>query len=568
MEDNFSQKSKKIEEKIQNYFDNQTTSSSYISEQNKEKLQIRKKKIFNKLFSKKKENNNMNMNNEPRSIDINNLNCDEEIKKDPDVYIKTKFDIKNWFKYLFSKNKNDNYIALLLINRYVIFQLFEIPEEKRKLSRNDTELIQKLCDNLLSDDIKIIYNSCQILTNLSLFPKYIEQRIYSERNLEKILKFFNVLTNNIPLLGYEPLFLFYNVAFNTDAKIYLIKNSFLDHFYNFLGNILNKANNNINEIIELNVIKNSMSILYLLITICEIDDNYIKRFLPFIPICKLITSKYYVSIDNLLFDENETKNIIFIWKYFSFNRLEKEKIVNEIINDNFIKVLIQLYYKIKDIKIRKQILELFSNFLDLGNDFDKILINDGIIKFFFDEIVKYQYSNVEILNIIIICCLDIASDNFGIPKLLYESGIIYKIIEITGFYIEDLLDKEIKSLLINSVNLLAHIIIFEEQEIKKNLLIYNKFSIINIFCITLKRDSFNQQDLAEKIIYAFNDLNIVIENYEESNPNLRIEYSDILLKNSLEELLNNYYEKKYLSDNIKEIIDEIKSSIKDFKKDI
>ena len=150
MEDNFSQKSKKIEEKMEKYFDNQTTSSSYISEQNKEKLQIRKKKIFNKLFSKKKENNNMNMNNEPRSIDINNLNCDEEIKKDPDVYIKTKFDIKNWFKYLFSKNKNDNYIALLLINRYVIFQLFEIPEEKRKLSRNDTELIQKLCDNLIN----------------------------------------------------------------------------------------------------------------------------------------------------------------------------------------------------------------------------------------------------------------------------------------------------------------------------------------------------------------------------------------------------------------------------------
>ena len=585
MEDNISQKRTKIEEKMDLYFDDQTTSSSYIAEQSKEKVQLRKKKIFNKLFAKKKENyndNNINNINSPRYLDINNLKCDEEIKKDVDEYVKTNFNIKNWFKYLFSNNKNDNYVSLILINRYVIYQLTEKDESKRILSRNDTELIQKLCDNLLNDDIKIIYISCQILTNLCLFPKNIENRIYSERNLEKILQFFNNLSANISLLGYETLYLFFNISANIDVKINLIKNSFLDNFFNFIGNIVNKTNNNINDILEFNIIKNCISILSQLFLVCDIDDNYINKFLPFLPVFKIIVSKYFGNYNNLEFDDNEINNIILIMNYYSRNQNQKEKIVAEIIKDNFIQVLFQLYYKIKDIKIKIKMLESFTNFLDLGNEFDKILINDGIIKFYTNEIANCQYSSVALINIIVFSCYNLATGNIGQQKILFESGIIFKIIDIVVFYIDDNLDKELKALLINSLTFLTNIINGDDQEIKKNILIYKNYSIINILCKVLKMDLIenilvfksddntiyiNPRELTENIIYAFNNLNIVIENYEETQPNLRIEYTEILLKNSFEELINKYYEKKCLTDNIKEIIDEIKSFVKDLSKE-
>ena len=220
--------------------------------------------------------------------------------------------------FFFSSDKNDILLSLFLINRFISFQVLEEKDiNQRKLSRNNLELIQRLCDNLLNADLKISYNSCACLTNLVNFPKNIENHIYSERNLEKILKFFEVLSNNISLFGFEPLFLFFNICFKDDVKIYLVKNSFLESFCSFLNKILNHRNIILNEQLEFNIINNSIYILSLIISICDVDDNYINRFVLFIPICKLISSKYYGNIDNSMFDEKGANNLIFIWKYFS-----------------------------------------------------------------------------------------------------------------------------------------------------------------------------------------------------------------------------------------------------------
>ena len=270
------------------------------------------------------------------------MNCDEEIKKNIENYIKTKFDIKNWFKYLFSKNKNDIQVALVLIRTFIELQLTQIEESKRALSRNNTELIQRLCDYLLYDDLKIVYYSCACLTNLTIFPKNIENRIYSERNLEKINKFFNIIAKNISLYGSESLTLFINITTNEDVVIYLIKNSFLEQIYSFLNDIINNKINFINNEFEQRVIYSCIIILSNLIKAVYIDENYINKFLCFIPICKLITSKYYVNIDNFSFDEKKCNYLIQIWESYVRRSNDAEKIVCEITKDGFFKILVLL----------------------------------------------------------------------------------------------------------------------------------------------------------------------------------------------------------------------------------
>ena len=561
-----SENRQKMQDKLDNYLDDEITNSSYRYEQMKEKMQLRKKKIYDILILRRKEafinDNRNNINNSLLDIDINELNCDEEIKNDVKNYIKTKFDIKKWFKYLYSSNKNDNKLALFLIRKYIDLQIIEIKEiNNRKLSRNDTELIQRLCDILLNDDIKIVYNSCACLTNLTHFPANIENRIYNEKNLAQILKFFNVLSNNISLLGYKSLYLFYNICFNENVKIYLIKNSFLESFYKFINNIINNQNN-INGNIDLNIIKYFILILSKLITVCDIDDNYINRFVAFIPICKLITTKFYANIDNLLFYKDEVFSLLIIFNYYSKKREKVEILLNEIIKDNFFNILVQIYYKIKDIIMKIEILNLFNIFLSIGDNFDIILINEGLIKFLSDEIERHQYSNVQLLNIIILSCKYLAEGESGQVRILFESGIIFKIIEITSFYINDNLDKEIKSLLINSIICLAHIVNNDSNNFNTKILNYNNFNIFNIFCKTLKLDldPYNKEQLIQNVIFAINRLNVASEELE---PQLEKEYDFLLINNSMEELLNNYYEKNYLNKVCKQMIDDIKKFIKD-----
>ena len=556
-----------IEEKMKYFLDEDVTSSSYHIEQTNEKLQLRKKKIFNILFSKKKDifkSDNKDIINDPRKIDINSLNCDEEIKKDVNNYIKTKFEIKNWFKYFFSSNKNEIYLSLYLIKKFIEFQILEFKDKKqRKLSRNDTELIQRLCDNLLSVDIKIIYESCACLTNLALFPRHIEKRIYTERNLEKILKFFDVLSKNLAILGYEPLLLFSNICVNEEVQIYLVKNSFLEYFHKSINNLLNDKNKNLDEKLENNIIKNYVFILSKLIEICNIDGNYINNFLPFIPFLKLITYKYYANIDNSLFDEDSASNLILLWKYFSQNREKYQLYISEIIKDHFLKILVNLYYRIKDNKKKNEILELFAGFSSIGDEFDKILINDGIIPFYSKEIERYEYSDIQILNNIISSCSNLAMGAIGQIDHLLESGIIFKIIDITCFYINDNLDDEIKNLLMYSLILLASSIITFDK-IKKSVLCYKNCIIINIFCKFLKMelDPFNKYKLFQRIIYSIYELNIASEELE---PKLQEEYNSLLIKNSLSDLLNNCYERNYIDQNCKNIIEDIKEFINDLE---
>ena len=557
----------KIQEKMEIYFDESINSDNYKAEQTRERLNLRKNKIFNTLFAKRKETFVTKFNS-PNEIDINQLQCDEEIKKDVEKYLKTSYDIKKWFKYIFSSNKNEIYVSLYLLKTYIELQILGLKEKQRMLSRNDTELIQKLVDNLLSDDLKISYNSCACLTNLTLFPINIEKRIYSQRNLEKILKFFDILEKNISSYTHLALLLFLNISTDDDTKLYLIKNNFFQRLFGFIKNILNNQIKFINDISELETIKYCIRIIQQLIMVCDLfDKNYFKLFVEFIPYLKIITSKYFVNIDNMAFNENECSYIISLWGFYvKYNdNYDNNEIIKEIIKDNFTKVLISFYKKLKDIKIKTLFVNIFCHFSRADDNCDKIIINDGILTLLNEEIEKYQYSNVNMLNYLIYCCSNFALGSVGENKDLIQLGTIYKVMDITIFYIDDKLDEEIISLLISCLFCLSSNILGVDREMKKEIIIYKKSLIIKIFCKALKLElkEFFKHKIIEKIILAINDLNVISEEVDIENEK---DYDIACISNALVEILNNIYNKYNLGKIINEIIVDIIEFIKDKEK--
>ena len=557
----------KIQEKMEIYFDESINSDNYKADQTRERLNLRKNKIFNTLFAKRKETFVTKFNN-PNEIDINQLQCDEEIKKDVEKYLKTSYDIKKWFKYIFSSNKNEIYVSLYLLKTYIELQILGLKEKQRMLSRNDTELIQKLVDNLLSDDLKISYNSCACLTNLTLFPINIEKRIYSQRNLEKILKFFDILEKNISSYTHLALLLFLNISTDDDTKLYLIKNNFFQRLFGFIKNILNNQIKFINDISELETIKYCIRIIQQLIMVCDLfDKNYFKLFVEFIPYLKIITSKYFVNIDNMAFNENECTYIISLWGFYvKYNdNYDNNEIIKEIIKDNFTKVLISFYKKLKDIKIKTLFVNIFCHFSRADDNCDKIIINDGILTLLNEEIEKYQYSNVNMLNYLIYCCSNFALGSVGENKDLIQLGTIYKVMDITIFYIDDKLDNEIISLLISCLFCLSSNILGVDREMKKEIIIYKKSLIIKIFCKALKLEikDFFKHKIIEKIILAINDLNVISEEVDEEKEK---DYDIACISNALVEILNNIYNKYNLGKTINEIIVDIIEFIKDKEK--
>ena len=557
----------KIQEKMEIYFDESINSDNYKAEQTRERLNLRKNKIFNTLFAKRKETFVTKFNS-PNEIDINQLQCDEEIKKDVEKYLKTSYDIKKWFKYIFSSNKNEIYVSLYLLKTYIELQILGLKEKQRMLSRNDTELIQKLVDNLLSDDLKISYNSCACLTNLTLFPINIEKRIYSQRNLEKILKFFDILEKNISSYTHLALLLFLNISTDDDTKLYLIKNNFFQRLFGFIKNILNNQIKFINDISELETIKYCIRIIQQLIMVCDLfDKNYFKLFVEFIPYLKIITSKYFVNIDNMAFNENECSYIISLWGFYvKYNdNYDNNEIIKEIIKDNFTKVLISFYKKLKDIKIKTLFVNIFCHFSRADDNCDKIIINDGILTLLNEEIEKYQYSNVNMLNYLIYCCSNFALGSVGENKDLIQLGTIYKVMDITIFYIDDKLDEEIISLLISCLFCLSSNILGVDREMKKEIIIYKKSLIIKIFCKALKLElkEFFKHKIIEKIILAINDLNVISEEVDEEKEK---DYDIACISNALVEILNNIYNKYNLGKTINEIIVDIIEFIKDKEK--
>ena len=235
--------------------------------QEKDKLTLRKNKIFNKLFTKRKLLTRKEEQNKTKYlINISSISTNQEIISNPELYIKTKFDIQNYFPYLISENILQLKEFLYLIDLYINLQIKEIPTEKRSLSNNNKELIKCLCHYLNHLDKQIAYYSCRILSELGYFNSGIEKLIYSEKNLKEILTFFN---NNNFEFGTDFILLLINCCSYSDVRKFFVDNKIIERI-SFL------INNNLDELEN----KYYIYLIKLLCTIIKIFYEYEEYHIP------------------------------------------------------------------------------------------------------------------------------------------------------------------------------------------------------------------------------------------------------------------------------------------------
>ena len=442
--------------------------------QEKNKLELRKNKIFNKLFTKRKLNTFTDEKNKSKfSINISMVSKNEEIITNPELYIKTQFDIKNWFSYLFSNNTDQIKEALFLIELFIRLQANEIPFESRVLSRNNYELINCLCHYLNHSDKQISYYSMQIVSNLTCFPNHIEKLIYSEKNLNEIIIFIN---NNDFSLGYEIIILLLNCCSDSKAGKYLIDNKTIERI-TFL------INNNLDQFDP----RYYIYLIRLLNTIIKLFDEYDEYnkeqkkywFTPLLPFFKNCLKNNYV--ENPWANKDEYVYYLQLLSFYVNIFKDDMKLLGEIIKDNYVEILIDFYYKLNEDN-HCEMMKIFAELLSRDDSINQIFIDEGILGLLINEINRIEYKNNNLLNLIFFACSNIACGSNGQIHQLFEQGLIWKAIDISWFYIsQNLLNNEINDIIFNAVYTLNEVILGATNDIKVELIIYQDFLIIDIY---------------------------------------------------------------------------------------
>ena len=442
--------------------------------QEKNKLELRKNKIFNKLFTKRKLNTFTDEKNKSKfSINISMVSKNEEIITNPELYIKTQFDIKNWFSYLFSNNTDQIKEALFLIELFIRLQANEIPFENRVLSRNNYELINCLCHYLNHSDKQISYYSMQIVSNLTCFPNHIEKLIYSEKNLNEIIIFIN---NNDFSLGYEIIILLLNCCSDSKAGKYLIDNKTIERI-TFL------INNNLDQFDP----RYYIYLIRLLNTIIKLFDEYDEYnkeqkkywFTPLLPFFKNCLKNNYV--ENPWANKDEYVYYLQLLSFYVNIFKDDMKLLGEIIKDNYVEILIDFYYKLNEDN-HCEMMKIFAELLSRDDSINQIFIDEGILGLLINEINRIEYKNNNLLNLIFFACSNIACGSNGQIHQLFEQGLIWKAIDISWFYIsQNLLNNEINDIIFNAVYTLNEVILGATNDIKVELIIYQDFLIIDIY---------------------------------------------------------------------------------------
>ena len=459
---------------------------SYRDWQEKDKLSLRKNQIFDKLFTKRKLFAKQEEQNKGKYIiNISSISTNPEIITNAELYIKTKFDIKNWFPYIFSKNIIQIKESLYLIDLYVRLQLDEIQDENRALSRNNYELINCLCQYLNHTDKQIAFYSCRIIANLTYFPYNIEKLIYSEKNLKQILFFIN---NNNFGFGYEIICLLINCCANINVAKFFVDNKIIERITFLIETDINELD-----------IKYYIYLIRLFNMIIRVFDEYeyneeqIKKwFEPLLNFVKHTLKNQYV--ENTWFQKDHGKYYLNIISFYAHLSINDSKLMKEIIKD-YVNVLIEFYYKL-DEGNRCKMMEIFVDFLSLEDSVNETFIEDGILGMLINEINRIEYKNNKLLKMILFSCANIACGTTGQIEQLFAQGLIWKAIDISYFYLsQNFFNTDIKDVIRRAICTLNESIIGCSNQVKTELIIYQEYLIVSLYYLALKNIWENPNDI-------------------------------------------------------------------------
>lgn len=452
---------------------------SFKNWQENDKLTLRKNRIFEALLSKriyisKKEE----FEKSKYIINIKEISDNEEIKSNPELYIKTKFDIKCWFKHLFSNNIIKIKEALFIIELFIRLQIQQLELEKRILSRNDVELINCLCDYLLHQDKQIAFYACCCISNLTFFPRHIEIKIYTERNLGKIMTFFN--TNDFNF-GHELINLVTNCNTNKNQRKY-----FVDH--GIFERLLFLINTNLDKLEP----KYYISIIRLLCNITVLFDEtneysiiQVKKWvMPFLPFVKNTTKNYYVNNPWANYDECEY--FIRIINFYVCKNLKDKNGLDDILKDDFCKILIELYYKINNNNDKNNLMKVFVNFLSREDSINQKFINEGILGLLLNEINRLEFKNYTLLDTILMACSNLACGSVGQIEQLFIQGLVWKAIDIIKYYSKQDLSLDICKIIYNAIITITEALIGSSNHVRVEIMLYQDYEVIKLLNFTIK----------------------------------------------------------------------------------
>ena len=534
--------------KLFNMYNDIDTKESFKNWQEKDKLTLRKKHIFDTLATKRQLMSKLNEKQLSKySININEISKNDEIKNNPELYIKSKFDIKKWFKYLFSSNINEVKEALFLIELYIYLQVNELPIEKRILSRNDTELINCLCDYLNHTDKQIVFYACCCLINLSFFPKHIESRLYTDRNLNKVMTFLN---NNDFSFGHYLLYLLINYNNFPKGRKYCVDHGIFERINYLIKTNLDK----LEPKYYIYLIKLINAILKLF---NEIEDEYsnekIKNWtLPLLPFVKNTTKNAFVNNPWASYDDSQYYLEIFSFYAKLGTDLQDKQILFDIINEDFCKVLLDFYYKIKDNTQKINLMKTYINMLSLNDSVNEVFIEEGILLLLLNEINNVAFSNNKLLDLILYACSNIAGGTQGQIEQFYLQGLAWKIMDIAQTICKQNLNAINKKILFNCIYCLSEVITGASNVVNVELIIYQDYEIIKIFAYTIKNiiDENNKMILLELITDSI--CKLIISGQSDMELESLNKLKNEIISNGIEEIINNYATDKKINGKISE----------------
>ena len=467
---------------------------SFKKWQENDKLTLRKNRIFDALLSKriyisKKEE----FEKSKYIINIKEISDNEEIKSNPELYIKTKFDIKCWFKHLFSNNIIKIKEALFIIELFIRLQIQQLPLEKRILSRNDVELINCLCDYLLHQDKQISFYACCCISNLTFFPRHIETKIYTERNLGKILTFFN---SNDFSFGPELINLVTNCSTNYNQRKYFVDHGIFERLIFLINTNLDK----LEPKYYISIIRLLCNITILFEEKKEYNKIQVKKWvMPFLPFVKNTTKNYYVN--NPWANYEECEYFIRIINFYVSTNLEDNNCLNDILQDDFCKILIELYYKINNNNDKNNLMKVFVNFLSKDDSINQIFIDEGILGLLLNEINRLEFKNYTLLDTILMACSNLACGNLGQIEDLFAQGLVWKAIDIIEYYSKQDLNLNISKIMYNAIITITEALIGCSNHVRVEIMLYQDYEVIKLFNYTIKNilSSYNIEVLLNEI---------------------------------------------------------------------
>ena len=504
---------------------------SFREWQEKDKLSLRKNQIFDKLFTKRKLFSKKEEQNKGKYIiNISSISTNPEIIANPELYIKTKFDIKHWFPSIFSKNIIQIKEALYLIELFVRLQLDEIKDDHRALSRNNYELINCLCQYLNHSDKQIAFYSCRIISNLTFFPYNIEKLIYSEKNLKEILLFIN---NNNFGFGYEIICLLINCCTNKIVAKFFVDNKIIERITFLIETDINELDT-----------KYYIYLIRLFNIIIRVFDEYhyneeqIKKwFKPLLHFVKHALKNQYV--ENSWFQKDEGKYYLIIISFYVHWSIKDLELMKEIIKDDYVNVLIEFYYKL-DEENRCKMMENFVNLLSLDDSINQTFVDDGILGLLINEINRIEYKNNKLLKIILLVCANIACGSMGQIEQLFTQGLIWKAIDISFYYLtQNYFNNDIKDIIRRALCCLNEAILGGSSQVKTELIIYQEYLIVSLYYLTLKNiwDHPNDITFMTQIGNAINKLINCGEG--DLDNNILNQFRNKFISVGMEELVNN-----------------------------